>query len=531
MNNRGKRLEYLSRLNNNKFTYFNEEIFIINVVKNEYAMNYVYKKFNLIEDIDKVVNFDISQKYNYNFIAMVAACQERINEMGVLLTYIAYAEETNQLELIEAILKKSFSKIYKEFKNNTLKLESSIEQNNIILFLLSFYNESFDSLTSEAKECILEAGYIAASDCIIHNIIEDNIMNDSNLIEIINKYKLNKPTSLQKILFKIREDYIEDFTDFLKKKGYEESEVRNLILETFDGNDILEKEFLSSKKYKSIEAYKHSRYICEMLERFTIEKVRIENETLPINEIKAILSNLNVMLNSQFLNIKDSEIFFLNNFLFYILFKKLNINTEVLSKTLIDNHNQKSLSNKEKFELQDKILLLKKEKEENVTILNNKELELKSLKKELEVAKATINSLNDEVYKLKDNKEELNNLRELFFNLEQHDNNIITNNTSFTIKDEWKIAFVGGSDTLRSKIKEYFPSFICISPDDLTKDLTFLRSMDYIFIHTHMSHSMYYKVIDMIRFNKINFSFLNEINLELLKNNILNKLNNTLNKR
>ena len=35
MNNRGKRLEYLSRLNNNKFTYFNEEIFIINVVKNE----------------------------------------------------------------------------------------------------------------------------------------------------------------------------------------------------------------------------------------------------------------------------------------------------------------------------------------------------------------------------------------------------------------------------------------------------------------------------------------------------------------
>ena len=126
------------------------------------------------------------------------------------------------------------------------------------------------------------------------------------------------------------------------------------------------------------------------------------------------------------------------------------------------------------------------------------------------------------------NQLELAKLRESFF-CENNKGIALINKSKFLIKDEWKIAFIGGSNTLRIKIKEEFPSFKYISPYDFTRDLTFLKNMDYIFIHTHMPHSMFYKIIDMIRLNKIKYTYLNEINIDILKEHILINLSNMFN--
>lgn len=50
MNNRKERLEYLRRIDSDYPYNLCEEIFIISVIKNDYAMKYVEKQYNLIKD-------------------------------------------------------------------------------------------------------------------------------------------------------------------------------------------------------------------------------------------------------------------------------------------------------------------------------------------------------------------------------------------------------------------------------------------------------------------------------------------------
>ena len=525
MNNRAERIAYLKSINPEQNHFFEEETFIINVAKNDFAMKYVRKKLETFKDLLDIVNFDISQEYSYNLKSMVGKCTDVIENLKLVLFYIAYSEKTNQLDLIEILFKKSFSKIHKGFRDCALKLTLDATQNSIILFYMAFTNFNFYQLLDNAKDILRDASCIVGNDSALHFVVKDIDSLKEEFKDIIKKYKLEKNIIIKDIINKIESDYLVDFASFLRKKGYSNDKLKELSFGATDEFFSLEEAMLNTNKYESITSFRQFRYLLELLERFTIQKDEILNCKLNSDDIEVIFSLLSFLFERTYLDENDKEIFFLNAMLFYVLFKKLNDGCSVITKNIIDSHNKEIISYKESLLLEDTISDLKSENDSLKNTIKNKDLEIEQLKKELALAKSSINSLKDERNKIIEDKRELVNLRELFFDLEQEDCKLETKN-DYKIDDSLKIAFVGGSDNLRLKVKNLFPSFTIVSPEDVGKDLTYLRTMDYIFIHIHMSHSMYYKTIDIIRTNDIDFSFINEVNIDILKNNILNKLSN-----
>lgn len=467
-------------------------------------------------------------KYTYNTNCLIVKSLENIPYLAMLIKYISYIEETNQLFLLENLIKKAFSKLYKNFKNGIYNINvSNINECNVALFILSFLNADANKIDQDLLEVLLEASQIIYEEVNVPCCKDSDIMSDLRFKEIIKKYNLNKNTSTNKILKIILDDYNKDFSLFLASKGFNIKQIEKIVLSSFDGEFDLKDKFISTGK-QSMKNLNSFQFINRMLECFTINSTTIRDEELTLVDVKAILEYLKLSLYKKAIDIEEVEESFIVFTIVYSVFKVLNKNTSTVASLFIEKNNEEVLFNRERSELQNEIFSLKKEQEEKTIALKNKELEIERLNKELEKTRAQVNALNNKLSKVDDNKEELNNLRELFFSLENKSENVdLRGNNAFEVDSLSKIAFIGGSDSLRNKLKEEFPSFVYISPDDVTKDLSFIRNMDYIFIHTHMSHSLYFKIIDIIRFNKISFSFLNEINIDLLKSNILNKLKNT----
>lgn len=529
MNNRKERIEYFKKIESNYPFAVCEEVFLSSVIKNDFAMKYVKKQHDLIKD-EVLHEDDFLIKYKYHVNTLVIKSLGNISSLHTLLEYMEYIEKNDRTDLLEALIKKSFSKLYKDLKNGVYYIKTSnIDECNVAFFILSFLNIDTSSLDEELLEILIEAGQIVFTEMRIPGFKNSSIMSEPLFKGIIKKYNLNKSTSMNKIDRAALHEFHNDFISFLNKKGFTIEECKPIVLGSFDQNSKLRDEFFATGK-QSVRNYNKDRIITKMIEEYTFIYSQVREIRLEREDIISILEYLNILLNRRTIHEEEIEEYFLMIAWTYSLTKKINEHMSEMVGLFVENSNQQSLFDKEKSELQEEIFLLKTEQEEKTIALKNKDLEIERLNKELERAKAQVNNLNKKLSKVDDNKEELENLRELFFSLENKDKDIyLEKENSFEVDKSIKVAFIGGSDNLRNKMKEEFADFTYISPDDLTKDLSFIRNMDYVFIHTHMSHSMYFKIIDIIRFNKINFSFLNDVNIGLLRNNIFNKLENVSN--
>lgn len=524
MNNRKERIEYLKQIESDYPFAVCEEVFLSSVIDNDFAMKYVEKQHDLLKD-EISSEGDFLTKYKYNANVLIVKSLGNISALSILLEYMEYIEKNNRTDLLETLIKKSHSKLYKNLKNGIYNIKTSdLDECNIAFFILSFLNVDANSLDEELLEILIEAGQIVFTEMRIPGFKNSSIMSEPLFKGIIKKYNLNKNTSMGEIDRVALNEYHNDFVSFLSKKGFTYEECKPIVLGSFDQNSKLRDKFFETER-QSIKNYKKDRVITKMIEEYTFIYSQVRERRLEREDIISILEYLNISINRRTINEEEIEEYFLMVAWAYSLMKKTNENMSEMVRLFVENNNQQTLFNEKRKELQEDIFLLKTEQEEKNVALKNKELEIERLNKELEKAKAQVNALSNKLSKVDDNKEELNNLRELFFSLKNKDENVdLREENVFEIDSTIKVAFIGGSDNLRNKMKEEFADFTYISPDDLTKDLGFIRNMDYIFIHTHMSHSMYFKIIDIIRFNNINFSFLNAVNVDLLRNNILNKL-------
>jgi len=169
---------------------------------------------------------------------------------------------------------------------------------------------------------------------------------------------------------------------------------------------------------------------------------------------------------------------------------------------------------------------LRKEEE----MLNKKDEILKLKEKELSGANKYIEKIEKENLELKKeletkdkNEQELNALREFIFNLDKQeefqDNNIIDLDK---LKKE-KAVLIGGHEKWQSKMKEFLPNFIFISPDSLNYDTKVLDDINIIFICIKpLSHAMYYKTINAIKHKDKKIVYINQQNENIVLKTIYN---------
>lgn len=535
MNNREKRREYFMNFVNGEFDVYAEELFIVGVVNNDYAMEFIKRKIKTFSDITKILDFNISEKYKYDFRYLVTNCQQKISNLLIALNFIAYVEETSQLELLESLSKKSNSRIFKTVINEGQLNNEQTKDINIFFFIASLLNKDFKKLDNESKETLKSYLREATYEGTANYIVDNNMFKEEEFSSIIDKYKLKNGTSLKKVFDIIENIYLKELEKFMvaeciKINTGNVQEMKHKFDNEFDKlADKLVDKFDALSTWKDCQIYRKKSCLESLIDLSSTESNIIMDKYISVNDINMILEDIKFNLDSYYIEKKDIEVSFIDNLFLFVIFNLLEKKNDILYKELVDFENYKVTATKKINTLEDVINQALKEKEFYNINIRNKDNYIKELEDKLIKTQASLNAANNEIESLKEGKEELLQLRELFFKIENTDYNEVIEDNEFVIKDDYKIAVIGGSDNLRVRLKENFPTFIMISPDDITKDLTFLKNMQYIFIHTNMSHSMYYKIIDLIRYNNIDYSYLNEINIDLLKSNILSKLSNRFN--
>jgi len=128
-----------------------------------------------------------------------------------------------------------------------------------------------------------------------------------------------------------------------------------------------------------------------------------------------------------------------------------------------------------------------------------------------------IKALNTELAERSRSEEELYALREFAFSVRSE--YVIQNeniNLGNLLKGN-KVAIIGGHINWRNNLKKKYPSISVIDGHLETADFSVLKNMDFVFLNvSNMSHSVYYKVINILRNSTTPFDYLGRtINQEL----------------
>ena len=224
--------------------------------------------------------------------------------------------------------------------------------------------------------------------------------------------------------------------------------------------------------------------------------------------------------------------------LFYMLIKNLKE-----SRNFYFENNSETQFN-ELLRSQREIDALKEDVAEQVKAVGDKQQYIVSLQKQIEqltteLAKDTkdaakplmgeISLLRSEVSKMQqrldeefEKTQELNRLREFVFAMQQGED-ITQEEVSLgeLIKDK-AIYIFGGHINWRNKLKGKYPSLNILDGHNTSFDEQQLLNADIVLLNTsNMSHALYYKVIDVLRKNKIRFDYLGKyINQNLLEREI-----------
>lgn len=154
---------------------------------------------------------------------------------------------------------------------------------------------------------------------------------------------------------------------------------------------------------------------------------------------------------------------------------------------------------------------------------------VRPLSDEIAFLRSQISSLKKELEAEKEKTNELNRLREFVFSI-QSSQDIAKADVS--LKDliaGKRIYIFGGHINWRNKMKTNYPSLNILDGHQESFDEQILLNADMVLLNTsNMSHSLYYKVIDVLRKNKIPFDYVGKYtNTELLENEIAEILQRT----
>jgi len=462
----------------------------------------------LKKNINKLYLLDKMRYYNasinsscINHVIMTQGTLEQEIDGRKALGILLIAEKDHNLRNnIITLLRKSYPQIFNAVKKHnkneltkrylqmdkiTRKTEARLDAS--IYFYFSIYR----------SEEAVDQGFIIS-------IIEDmNFFEFCNPItrEIDKEVELHK-SDLQKIKSLLKREYgkLNSYTDVLNS----ESEV----IEDF--GIILENMFIINK--------------------FDINYLFNNSSFLNIDEI--ILSY--IKSNSGDIDLKVILQTVING-----IFIKSLINEYKKSRTLYFQNNQETLffqinsleeklSNieKEKVDILTKVNSLEQDKYSFDKILNSEINNLNQKHKyEVSTLQSRIEELENQLLSEKKHRNELNELREYLFKV---NNNYVPSVSKETL--DYHIArnniiIIGGTKEWRRKFREKYPELRTLTGFNGTFDTNILANYDYVFFYTgFMDHATYYRAINFIRSHDIKFGYIGKTNMELVEDELIDEL-------
>jgi len=164
------------------------------------------------------------------------------------------------------------------------------------------------------------------------------------------------------------------------------------------------------------------------------------------------------------------------------------------------------------YSLKDKIALLESEINGLFDIQRDKDKEIAKLKEELE--------------KTNEDKSELIALREFFYkSCEEQEDAPAETDYSESLKDK-RILIIGGHNGFTNKLKDKYPDWVFIESRKYTFPDNIITGVDLVVIvATYLDHSLYFKVMNVVKNHDIPFMFLDtKQNISLVENEIYNSL-------
>ena len=241
----------------------------------------------------------------------------------------------------------------------------------------------------------------------------------------------------------------------------------------------------------------------------------IKNNSGNIN-LKAVLQTVlnGIFIKSLLNEYKNSRALYFQN------------NQETLSFKLNSLENKLSTIEKEKIDILAKVNSLEEDTHSLNKILNSQKSNLnKAHKFEVLALENRIKELENQLVSEKKYRNELNELREYLFNV---NNNYTPSNSNKTLDyyiARKNIIIIGGTKEWRRKFREKYPELRTLSGFNGTFDTNILANYDYVFFYTgFMDHSTYYRAINFIRSNDINFGYIGKTNIELVEDELIDEL-------
>lgn len=197
------------------------------------------------------------------------------------------------------------------------------------------------------------------------------------------------------------------------------------------------------------------------------------------------------------------------------LFFEINSLEEKLTKT-----------EEEKTDALTKANSLEKEKDSFDKILNSQINNLnKKHKSEVLTLESRIKELENQLSSEKKYRNELNELREYLFKV---NNNYVPSESKKTLDyyiARKNIIIIGGTKDWRRKFREKYPELRTLTGFNGNFDTNILSNYDYVFFYTgYMDHATYYRAINFIRSHDIKFGYIGKTNMELVEDELINEL-------
>lgn len=171
--------------------------------------------------------------------------------------------------------------------------------------------------------------------------------------------------------------------------------------------------------------------------------------------------------------------------------------------------------------------LLRRQIVEKTQHLSKDEKELlKPYQEEISVLRKQITSLETTLEAEREKASELHALREFAFDVKSE---FIPTSSQIDLSDlikQKRLVVIGGHIEWRNKLKAKYPNIIVVNGHNSGSDFSMLINADMVLLNvSNMSHSVYYKAIDILRGNKVKFDYLGRtINQELYEQEIISIL-------
>lgn len=392
-----------------------------------------------------------------------------------LLEYADKNQDDETLDNIFNLFKKAYRKTYKYFQN----IEPSDYDINLYMLDMRTFLDQLDDDTLNAN--ITAA--IFFTNCKCKNINEI-------LEPIVTRWEHNEGhqrISLDKISKEVEQKLLKLY-DTIPKNILDQELLRSnkRIEPAFDY--IYDLEGLSSLSLfrelkfekKDIKEVILAHMVCHR----DSEEIDLKGYVIPALNLKAMCKAYNLVKDMYFANNKET------------MYLEMRTLQKKLLQTQTDLEYQKTRNTQ----------LIQSGNEKNNLILEENDL----LKKQ-------IKDLHDQIDQMQSDNKEVIALREYIFNHEEESllgNSINTDDIDIDKLNSVRGVIIGGHTNWQNKIKESLPSWKIIRAGVNTLDNEIIQESDLVIFNTgHLNHSLYYKIMDLVRNSNLQIGYISSTNI------------------